>query len=101
MEITSIIEIKTDTMENSNDSLKVIGALLVGAAVGGVLGILFAPAKGTVTRKKIAGKSEDVTDALKEKFDDFIEEIKDEIETVKHKAADFIKDGVSKAEKVK
>ncbi len=101
MEIKSIIEIKTDTMENSNDSLKVIGALVVGAAVGGILGILFAPAKGTVTRRKIVGKTEDTTDAIKEKFDNFLEEIKEEIEAVKHKANDFMKDGASKTEKVK
>jgi gas vesicle protein len=101
MEITSIIKLKTDTMENSNDSLKVIGALLLGAVVGGTLGILFAPAKGTVTRKKIAGKSEDMTDAIKEKFDDFLEEIKEEIEMVKHKANDFMKDGAAKTEKTK
>ena len=88
-------------MENSNDSLKVIGALLVGAAVGGVLGILFAPAKGTVTRKKIAGKSEDITDAIKDKFDDFLEEVKEDIEMVKHKANDFMKDGSAKTEKAK
>ena len=86
-------------MENSNNSGKMIGALLIGAAIGGALGILFAPDKGSVTRKKIAGKSEDITDAIKDKFEDFLEEIKKEVEIVKHKANDFMADGTAKIEK--
>lgn len=72
-------------MVNTNNSGKMIGALLIGAAIGGALGILFAPAKGSETRKKIAGKSEDITDAIKEKFEEFMEEIKKEAGDVKQK----------------
>ena len=84
-------------MENSNNTGKLIGALLIGAAVGGVLGILFAPDKGSETRKKIAGKSEDITDALKEKFNDFIAEMKKEAESVKEKAHEFAENHSGKA----
>ena len=87
-------------MESSNTG-KVIGALLLGAAVGGALGILFAPDKGIRTRKKIMDKSEDLTDSMQEKFNDFMEEMKKEIETVKDKANDFMKDGSAKTEKHK
>ena len=63
-------------MKNSNNSsLKMIGALLVGAAIGGTLGILFAPDKGSDTRKKICKKSENEVDALKDKFNDFLDSI--------------------------
>jgi len=55
-------------MENSNRSDKVIAALLIGIAVGGILGVLFAPDKGSVTRKKLADKTNDLTDALMERF---------------------------------
>lgn len=65
-------------MENSNNTGKLIGALLIGAAIGGALGILFAPAKGSETRKKITGAAGDYTDTLKEKFGEFIEEAKKE-----------------------
>jgi gas vesicle protein len=94
-------------MENSNNTAKLIGVLLLGAAVGGALGILFAPAKGSDTRKKLAGKSDDLTDAMKEKFNDFLEEIKKQSETVKDKSHEFMqdhefmKDGHAKSAKTK
>ncbi|MBP7809215.1 MAG: YtxH domain-containing protein [Bacteroidia bacterium] len=76
-------------MENSNNTGKMIGALLVGAAIGGVLGILFAPDKGSETRKKIAGQTNDLAESLKEKFDTLMEEAKKEIEMAKEKAGEF------------
>ncbi len=60
-------------MENSNDSGKVIGALIIGAAVGAVLGILFAPDKGSEIRKKLLNQTGDLTDLLKEKLTSVIE----------------------------
>ncbi|MHB8259612.1 MAG: YtxH domain-containing protein [Bacteroidia bacterium] len=80
-------------MEKHNNTGKVIGALIVGAAIGAALGILFAPDKGSETRKKILAQGDDLTDGMKEKFNDFLEEIKKEVETVKDKANEFIKDG--------
>jgi len=72
-------------MEDSNNTGKLIGALLLGAAIGGALGILFAPDKGSETRKKILSKGDDLTDSLKEKFEDFMEELKKEAEAAKSK----------------
>ncbi len=83
-------------MENSNDSGKVIGALLIGAAIGGVLGILFAPDKGSKTRRKIFNTGEDLTDSLKEKFNTLLEEAKKEFEAAKAKAVEFAMDGKGK-----
>lgn len=59
-----------------NDSMKTLLAFLAGAAAGAVAGILLAPDKGSETRKKILSKAKDlgdgVTDAAKEKYDEFM-----------------------------
>ena len=88
-------------MENSNNTGKLIGALLLGAAIGGALGILFAPDKGSETRKKLSAKGDGLTDAVKEKLNDFLEEVKKEVETVKDKTNEFMENGTAKAEKFK
>ena len=54
-------------MSNTN---KVLSALLIGAAAGAVLGILFAPDKGEETRERIAGSANDLADSLKEKLNE-------------------------------
>jgi len=48
---------------------------LAGVAVGAALGVLFAPDKGWNTRKRISKKAEDITDDLREKFDEFLDSI--------------------------
>ena len=80
-------------MENPNDSGKIISALLVGVAIGGVLGILFAPDKGSKTRKKLAEKAGDLTESLKEKFETFLEQAKEELESTKEKTGEFAWNG--------
>lgn len=47
---------------------KIIAALLLGAAAGAAIGILFAPDKGSETRKKIANKASDIGDEINERY---------------------------------
>ena len=47
---------------------KIILGVLAGAAIGSLIGILFAPDKGMDTRKKIIHKGEEYVDDLKEKL---------------------------------
>lgn len=70
-------------MEKSNNNAKLVGALLVGAVVGGALGILFAPNKGSETRKKILAKGGDLSDSIKDKLNEFVEKGKKEVENVR------------------
>ena len=76
-------------MSNSSNNGKVLGALILGAAIGGVLGVLFAPDKGTDTRNKLMGKADDLSHSLKKKFNDLIEESQHELEMANNKAKDF------------
>lgn len=77
-------------------SQKTVLGFLAGAAVGSILGILFAPDKGTETRKKITESGGDVTDSLKSKFNDFIDGIRDTYQGVKDDTEDLADEGASK-----
>jgi gas vesicle protein len=70
---------------------KVFLALLAGVAAGALLGVLFAPDKGTATRKKISRKGEDYADDLTEKFNEFISGVTEKMDEVKEEVSDFTK----------
>lgn len=52
-----------------NQNAKILVAFLVGAAAGASLGILFAPDKGTETRRRIREKMEDLGDKAQEQYE--------------------------------
>jgi gas vesicle protein len=65
---------------------KIILGVLAGAAVGALLGILFAPDKGKETRKKIIHKGEEYVDNLKEKVNSLLRDGTKKPETVTESA---------------
>ena len=70
-------------MENS---AKVAGGMIVGALIGGALGILFAPCKGTETRRKLRMKSDDIADGIQDKLDTYLDEFKKDLQNIVAKA---------------
>ena len=66
----------------SNDVTKILAAAAVGLAAGIAIGFLFAPDKGSETRKKVRKKVEDIADRfgeeLEERFGPFKKSAEDE-----------------------
>lgn len=60
-------------------------------AGGAVMGMLFAPAKGKDTRKKIVDTTTDYAEELKSKVNDMVENFAESIEIVKDEAEKFTK----------
>ena len=65
---------------------KVLLGVLAGVAVGATLGILFAPDKGSATRKKISQKGDDYAEELEAKFNEFIGSVTKKFEAMKEEA---------------
>lgn len=63
---------------------KVLLGILAGAAAGALMGILFAPEKGSTTRKKILDKGEEYAEDLKEKFGEFVDNVAEKYESAVH-----------------
>jgi len=59
--------------------------LLVGFAAGIVVGMLFAPDKGSETRRKISEKSND----LKTRFSDFVDSLSSKVDDLADEAEGF------------
>jgi gas vesicle protein len=80
---------------------KILLGVLAGIAAGALLGVLFAPDKGSVTRNKISKKGEDYADSLKEKFDEFLKDISEKFEEAKDVVTDVAGQNNDKQEKSK
>ena len=79
-------------MKDSNDTGKVIGALLVGALAGAALGILFAPNKGSKTRSKLIGGAKGIADDLRKKIKNEANALRSKAEELEGLAEDKIHD---------
>ena len=76
---------------------KVLLTFVVGAAAGAALGVLFAPAKGSVTRKRMARRGADYVEDAREKLKVYIDTVSEEFDTVKEGAKDWVGRGKEKA----
>lgn len=68
-----------------NNRGKVLTALAAGLAAGGILGILFAPGKGSETRRKIKEQGKKVADEIEHKFckaKEKFNDLKDDMEEI-------------------
>ncbi|WP_437919264.1 YtxH domain-containing protein [Sphingobacterium sp. LRF_L2] len=77
-----------------NENGKIVTALLAGLAAGAVLGLLFAPDKGSETRDKINESLADLGDAIKERAEEQFDQLND----LKEKLVAVVKSKVANAE---
>lgn len=83
-----------------NDSGKLLGTLLLGVAAGAAIGILFAPEKGSETRRKIVGNAEDLVDQLSDKITEGKKALVDMKDRAMGKAEDLKREATKTASNV-
>ncbi len=69
---------------------KIIVGVLGGVAAGALLGVLFAPEKGSKTRKDILNKGNDYAGEIKGKFDDLYKSITEKQKHMLQDAKDLV-----------
>jgi gas vesicle protein len=82
------------------NAVKVIVGVVAAAAAGTVFGILYAPARGSLTRKSILHKGEAKADSLKNKYNEFIDSILCKFDRVKEEVVDFTEEIMPKADEI-
>ena len=71
---------------------------LVGLTAGAVIGILFAPKKGSVTRRFLAQKGNNYIGEVKEMFTENLNTVNQKIDALKDEVKNMVKKGLTKTE---
>lgn len=88
--------------DKGSSALEVTLSFLIGTATGFILGVLFAPASGAETRKKVQESAAKTGEKAKESYDRIAKEAEKGIKVVKEKTTegiDAIKEFVDKKKK--
>jgi gas vesicle protein len=79
---------------------KILLGIVAGAAAGTILGLLIAPGKGSATRKRIALTGSEYAEEAKGRFNEYIDAVTEEYDTVKEGALDLVGRGKEKVASV-
>jgi gas vesicle protein len=64
------------------ESNKVVVGVIAGVAIGALVGVIFAPAKGSKTRKKVMNKATAYKDELQSKIEDLIDGVSEQYDSL-------------------
>ncbi len=80
---------------------KVLVGVLSGVAIGVTLGVLFAPDKGSATRKKIVTKSQDYVHDLEGRLSEATSALTRKVESMAHDSLEAVENGARRLEERK
>ena len=86
------------------NSGKMLFGIISGFIAGAVLGVIFAPKRGSDTRMDLLTKGDEYSDVAKEKFIEYVEIINNKLERVKKDVSeysDLVKDKIREYKKDK
>lgn len=78
---------------------RMILTALSATATGVLLGLLYAPNKGTATREKITKKSQEYSDYIVDKVDDFVDSVSRPLKDIEEESERLADKAKSKAQK--
>jgi len=79
-------------MNKNNNSLLFVSGIVLGAVIGGAMGILFAPATGEETRKELSKKGQKALKNVKKKAKEVGDKIEPALENVKKELSEKIEE---------
>ena len=85
-------------MKKSKDAGKLILTTLTGVASGAIIGLLFAPNKGSETRRKISKKGDDYLKKIKKDIDEAREYLNNRVEETQYEIDEIKQEAVNAAE---